>query len=190
LSAADAANAETTPQVLLVRTRGPASAHVAAISAALQGAMPGLPFVNVRTLLDLADLQARSWLLGATLFGLFGSLALALAGIGIYGALAFAVRRRMVEIGLRIAVGASRGDIARMVFRLGARVVVVGVVLGLAGALVGSRYLERVLFNVLALDPWTFAVATLVVIGAALLGCVLPVVHATRVDPVVALRAE
>ena len=181
---------ETTPQVLLVRTRGPAAEELPTISAALQGARPDLPFVNVRTLLELADVQARSWLLGAKVFGLFGSLAVALAAIGIYGALAFTIRRRTIEIGLRLAVGATRSDIARMVLRVGARVVVAGLAVGLASALLGSKYLERILFNVAGIDVWTFAAATLVVIGAALLGCLLPAIRAARLDPVVALRAE
>jgi putative ABC transport system permease protein len=180
----------TMPQVLLVRTRRAAASALPAIAAALQSAAPDLPYVNVRTLEGLADVQARSWLLGATVFGLFGTLAVILAGIGIYGALAFSIRQRTVEIGVRMALGAVRRDIARMVLQHGALVVSLGVGLGLAGAFAGSRYVESLLFNVAAADPAIFAIASVVVVVAALLGCVVPAIRAVRVDPAVALRAD
>jgi putative ABC transport system permease protein len=183
------ATAESRPQVLLVRTTR-ARPRVPAIAGALQGAAPDLPYVDVRTLEELADVQARSWLLGATVFGLFGTLAVILAGIGIYGALAFSIRQRTVEIGVRMALGAMRRDIARLVLQHGALVVSLGIALGLAGAFAGSRYVESLLFNVAAADPATFATASVVVVVAALLGCVVPAIRAVRVDPAVALRAD
>jgi predicted permease len=187
---AETGDAETMPQVLLVRTHGDVSASLPAISAALQGAAPGLPYVSVQELEDLADVRARSWLLGATVFGLFGTLALILAGIGIYGALAYSIRERTTEIGVRMALGARRVDIARMVLRYGALVVSIGVVLGLAGAFAGSRYVQSLLFNATGAAPGVFGLAVAVVVTAALLGCVLPAIRAARVDPAVALRAE
>ena len=187
---AETGDSETTPQVLLVRTHEEVSAALPAIAAALQGAAPGLPYVNVRALQDLADVQARSWLLGATVFGLFGTLALILAGIGIYGALAYSIRQRTTEIGVRMALGALRADIARMVLRHGALVVSIGLVLGLTGAFAGSRYVQSLLFNATGAEPRVFGVAIIVVIAAALLGCVVPAIRAARVDPAVALRAE
>jgi predicted permease len=187
---AHSGDTETAPQVLLVRTHRPASGQVATVAGALQGAAPDLPYVNVRTLADLADTQARSWRLGARVFGLFGTLAVILAGLGIYGALAFSIRQRTVEIGVRMALGAMRRDIARMVLHHGAVVVAIGLVLGIAGALAASRFVESLLFNVAAADPMTFAIASLVVVCAALLGCVVPALRAVRVDPAVALRSE
>jgi putative ABC transport system permease protein len=183
-------NSESAPQVLLVRTHRRAAGEVAAIAAALQGTAPDLPYVDVRTLEGLADVQARSWRLGATVFGLFGTLAVILAGIGIYGALTFSIRQRTVEIGVRMALGAMRRDIARLVLQHGALVVSLGLALGLAGAFAGSRYVQSLLFNVAAADPATFAVASVVVVIAALLGCVVPAIRAVRVDPAVALRAD
>jgi putative ABC transport system permease protein len=183
-------DSETTPQVLLVRTRRAASAALPAIATALQGAAPDLPYVNVRTLEELADVQARSWLLGATVFGLFGTLAVILAGIGIYGALAFSIRQRTSEIGVRMALGAMRRDIARMVLGHGALVAAIGLGLGLGGALAGSRYIESLLFNVAAADVATLATASAIVAGAALVGCLVPAFRAARVDPAVALRTE
>jgi predicted permease len=186
----DTADVEAAPQVLLVRTRGNAAPAVQAIAAALQGTVPDLPYVSVRTLEELADVQARAWLLGATVFGLFGTLAVVLAGIGIYGALAFSIRQRTTEIGVRLALGAVRGDIARMVFRHAAAVVSIGVILGLAGAVAGSRYLRSLLFNAAGADGVLLATAALVVIVAALLGCAVPAFSASRVDPAVTLRTE
>jgi predicted permease len=179
---------ETTAQVLLIRTKGPAASELGAISSALQGATPDLPYVNVRTLEELADVQARSWLLGATVFGVFGTLAMLLGAIGIYGALASSIRQRTAEIGLRLALGAARWNIAGMVLRHAALVVSLGLAAGLAAALVGARYVQTLLFNVPASDVTTFAVAPIVVLFAALLACIVPVGRAVRVDPAVALR--
>jgi ABC-type antimicrobial peptide transport system permease subunit len=161
-----------------------------AIAAALQGAAPDLPYVDVRTLEELADVEARSWLLGATVFGLFGTVAVILATIGIYGALAFSIRQRTMEIGVRMALGAMRWDIGRLVLSHGTRVVAIGLGMGVAGAFVASRYLQSLLFNVAAADPWTFATAASVVAAAALLGCIVPAVQAARVNPAVTLRYD
>ena len=181
---------ETAAQVLLIRTKRPAASELGAISSALQGATPDLPYVNVRTLEELADVQARSWLLGATVFGVFGTLAMLLGAIGIYGALASSIRQRTAEIGLRLALGAARWDIAGMVLRHAALVVSLGLAAGLSAAVVGARYVQTLLFNVPASDVTTFAVAPIVVLFAALVACIVPVGRAVRVDPAVALRRE
>jgi ABC-type antimicrobial peptide transport system permease subunit len=186
----ESANAETVPQVLLVRTRKTAAAEVASIAAALQGVSPDLPYVSVRPLSDLADAQARSWLLGATVFSLFGALAVILAAIGIYGTLAFSIRQRTVEIGVRMALGALRSDVAGMVLRHGALVILAGCALGAAGAFAASRFIESLLFNVAPADPETFALAAGVIAIAVLAGCIVPTARAARVDPAVALRYE
>jgi predicted permease len=181
---------ETTAQVLLIRTKRPAASELGAISSALQGPIPDLPYVNVRSLEELADLQARSWLLGATVFSVFGTLALLLGAIGIYGALASSIRQRAPEIGLRLALGAARSDIAGMVLRYAALVVSSGLVVGLAAAFVGARYVQALLFRVAASDVTAFAVAPIVVVFAALVACIVPVGRAVSVDPAVALRRE
>jgi putative ABC transport system permease protein len=178
------------PQALLIRTHTRAAREVGAIAAALQGAAPDLPYVDVRTLEELADVEARSWLLGATVFGLFGTVAVILATIGIYGALAFSIRQRTMEIGVRMALGAMRWDIGRLVLSHGTRVVAIGLGMGVAGAFVASRYLQSLLFNVAAADPWTFATAASVVAAAALLGCIVPAVQAARVNPAMTLRYD
>jgi predicted permease len=186
----ESADSHTVPQVLLVRTRKSAAGEVASLAAALQGVSPDLPYISVRPLLELADAEARSWLLGATVFSLFGALAVMVAGIGIYGTLAFSIRQRTTEIGIRLALGARRSDVARMVLRHGALVVTAGCALGAAAAYGGSRFAGSLLFKVAPADPTTFAVAAGVIVIAALAGCLIPAVRAARVDPVVALRYD
>jgi predicted permease len=178
------------PQILLIRTRTRAVDEASAIAAALQGASPDLPYVSVRPLSELADAQARSWLLGATVFSLFGTLAVILAAIGIYGTLAFSIRQRTVEIGVRMALGALRSDVAGMVLRHGALVVFLGCAVGAAGAFAASRFIGSLLFNVAPGDPGTFAMAAGVLTLAALAGCIIPAARASRIDPAVALRYE
>jgi ABC-type antimicrobial peptide transport system permease subunit len=147
-------------------------------------------FVTVRTLEDLADAGARSWRLGTTLFGLFGAIAIVLAAVGLYVSLAFSVRQRIAEIGLRIALGATPGRVARTVLGHGAWLIGLGCALGLGGSLLFARLIESLLFGVTPTDPWLFGVASVIVCTAAAAGCLLPVVRAARVDPVVALRDE
>jgi ABC-type antimicrobial peptide transport system permease subunit len=184
------ANSETVPQVLLVRTRRSAEDEASSIAAALQGTSPDLPYVSVRPLSDLVDTQARSWLLGATVFSLFGTLAVILAAIGIYGTLAFSVRQRTVEIGVRMALGALRSDVSGMILRHGALVVVAGGALGATAAFAASRFIRSLLFNVAPGDPNTFFIAIAVIAAAALAGCIIPAARAARVDPAVALRYD
>jgi putative ABC transport system permease protein len=110
--------------------------------------------------------------------------------LGIYGVLAFAVAQRQREIGVRMALGAGLGDVRRMVVRDGMRAVLPGVVLGLAGALAVSRLLRGMLYGVSASDPLTFLSVAAVLTAVALLASWLPARRATRVDPMIAIRAE
>ncbi len=120
----------------------------------------------------------------------FALLALVLAATGIYAVLAHAVSERTREIGVRVAVGASRGDVLRMVGRDALRLAVLGVGLGALGALAASRGLESQLLGVTARDPWTYGVLAVALVAVALLASYVPALRATRVDPVIALRAE
>jgi ABC-type antimicrobial peptide transport system permease subunit len=112
------------------------------------------------------------------------------AGIGIYGTLAFSIRQRTTEIGIRLALGARRSDVARMVLRHGALVVTAGGALGAAAAYGGSRFVGSLLFKVAPADPTTFVLAAGVIVIAAFAGCLIPAVRAARVDPAVTLRYE
>jgi predicted permease len=178
------------PQAVLVRTRGSAAGALPAVASAIRSASPNLPFVGARPLADLANVQARSWRLGALLFGLFGAVAVVLAAVGVYASLAFAVRQRTAEIGVRLALGAEPGEIARMVLRQGARLMAIGWLLGLVASLAFGRSIAGLLFGVVPTDPTAFAAASAIVGVAALAGSLLPALRAANVDPVVALRTE
>jgi len=129
----------------------------------------------------------------AKLLSLFGLIAQLLAGIGLYGVLAYSVSQRTQEIGIRMALGADRARVLRMVLRQGMTLTIIGVALGIAGAFVLTRYVETLtsmLYGIEARDPVTFVAIPLGLTIVALLACLVPARRATKVDPLVALRYE
>jgi putative ABC transport system permease protein len=124
------------------------------------------------------------------MMSVFSLLALAIAMVGIYGVIAYSVSQRTTEIGIRMALGAQSTDVARLILSQGARLVGLGLLLGFAGALAVGRMIEARLFEVSAHDPLTLAAITLLLAAVAALACWLPARRATKVDPIVALRAE
>jgi putative ABC transport system permease protein len=124
------------------------------------------------------------------LLGVFAAVALLLAAIGIYGVMSYAFSQRTHEVGIRMALGAQQLDILRMALVEGMRIVVIGLVVGLAGAAVVTRFFQSMLFNVAPSDPITFLTAAAVLAGVAFFACYIPAQRATRVDPLVALREE
>jgi predicted permease len=179
-----------------VRTAGDPSLAVAAIRQAVAEVDGNLPLNNVKTQVEQADETLRMERLFAKLLTLFGVLAQQLAAIGLFGVMAYAVSQRTREIGIRMALGADRSDVLKMILRQGMTLAFIGVVLGLAGAYVLTKYLESVLdlksmlYGVRVSDPLTYGVIAVGLTLVALVACYIPARRATKVDPMVALRYE
>jgi predicted permease len=149
-----------------------------------------LPVAHVRTMDQLLYESVVSSRFRAILFGVFAALALVLAMIGVYGVMAYSVSQRTHEIGIRMALGAQRKTIVRIILRQGASLTLLGVAIGLGAALALSRTLAGVLFGVRTTDPLTFAAVVALLLGVALAACYIPARRAMRVDPMVVLRYE
>lgn len=151
---------------------------------------PEQPVYDIRTLDERIALSLQGRRAPMLLLLLFAGVALALSAIGIYGVLAYSVAQRTGELGVRLAIGAQRGDVVRMVLGQGGRIAALGLGVGLAGALALGGFLNAQLFGVSRFDPATFVAVVLVLAAVALLACWLPARRAARVDPMVALRHE
>jgi predicted permease len=176
-----------------VRTGGDPSSYVAGIREAMHEVDSNLPITNIRTQIEQADKTMAMERTLAKLFTLFGLIAQQLAAIGLYGVMAYTVAQRTKEIGIRMALGADRASVLKMILRQGMVLTVIGVGIGLAAAYVLTKYLEsltEMLFGIEARDPWTFAAIGVLLIVVALVACLIPARRATRVDPLVALRYE
>jgi putative ABC transport system permease protein len=179
-----------TTGAILVRTPGDPRAIAEPLRRKVQQLLPGLGYASVRPLTSVLDPVVRQWRLGATMFSIFGALALLLAAVGLYGVIAYDVAQRMREMGVRVALGAQAGDIRRLVLWQGVRVTALGVTLGVIVAFVTVRYVEKLLFDTPAHDPLAFGAAVGTILVVAVLASLIPARRATRVDPVVALRSE
>jgi putative ABC transport system permease protein len=149
-----------------------------------------LPLTKVRAMTDVVAASVTPQRFNMTLLGIFAGLALVLASVGIYGVVSYSVTRRTHEIGIRMALGAQRGDVLRMVMGQGVLLTTMGVIIGLLAAYALTRVMAAMLFGVTATDPLTFALVPLLLAAVSLLSCYLPARRATRVDPMTALRYE
>ena len=175
---------------LLVRTKGDPFAQAPAVQRELRSADPYLPIVAVRSMTQQMEASLWPLRLSATLSGLFGLFALLLAALGIYSVMTQSVAQRSHEIGVRVAVGAQRSDIFRLVVGQSMRLTLIGVVLGLGGAFGLCQALSGFLVGINPVDPLTFGTLSLALTGVAWAATVLPARRALRVDPVKALRAD
>lgn len=179
-----------TDMILVARTPGDPRVVMERIRAMVRDIDPDMPLYDVRTMEDhmgIALLPAR---LGGSVLGLFGLLGLALAAVGIYGVMAYSVSQRRRELGIRVALGADRASVLRLVLTEGMRLTLIGAVIGLVAALVASRLVRGLLYNVDAVDPVAFTVVPLTLLAVAALAVYLPARRAARVDPIGALKSD
>jgi len=175
---------------LEVRSAMEPSALISAIRGELRAMNPDLPVYSIKTMVDLVDESVAPRRFALALIGLFAGLALLVASIGIYGVISYSVTERTQEFGLRMALGAMRGDVLQMVLWRGLWMVAIGIAVGTLGALAVTSVLAGYLFGVTGHDPATFAAVAGISIAVAVAACVIPALKATRVDPMVALRYE
>jgi predicted permease len=179
------------PQMtLLVRTSGNPVSLRAAVQNEVKALDSQLPLFNVKTMRQQINISVWPQEMGSGVLGAFGLLALLLAAVGIYGMMSFVVAQRTHEIGIRMALGATRRDVMKSVLAQALRLVLVGIALGLVGALALTRLISGLLFRIKPTDPVTFAAVCLVLAGVGLLASYLPARRATKVDPMMALRYE
>jgi ABC-type antimicrobial peptide transport system permease subunit len=171
--------------------RAPQPAGMAnALRNAVRAVDPTQPVSQIALLSDQVESSLASRRFVVTVLGVFAGMALLMAVIGLYGVISYAVTQRTQELGVRIALGAQRGEIMRLVLGQGMRLAGIGATFGLAASLGISRWLRTELFHVSAFDPLTFVLMAAALIAAALLASYIPARRATRVDPMVALRYE
>ncbi len=175
---------------IVVRAAANPAGLTAAIRGEIRSADPGLAVFSVRTMEDLRRSGFWQFRLFGYMFGIFGAAALFLAGIGVYGVLSFSVSQRTQEMGVRIALGAQRADVLRLVVRQGITLAMIGVVVGMAGAFGVTRVISSLLYNVTPTDPISFGGVAIFLTAIAFVASYLPARRATTVDPIVALRNE
>ncbi len=179
-----------TPRQLLIRTDGNPLSIVPAVRHVIRELDPNQPISDIQTLDAVASqpLALRHFL--TYLLGGFAFLALLLAAIGVYGVMAYSVAQRMREIGIRMALGAERDQVLGIVLKDGVRLGVLGIVIGLAGAIGATRLLSSQLYGVRATDPWTFSAVSILLTAVAAAAAYIPARRAARVDPIAVLRHE
>lgn len=176
---------------LMVRVRSGTAASVTnAVRDALRASDPAIPVFNVASMEKVRALSFWQYKLFGAMFGTFGVIALFLAAIGVYGVISYGVSQRTREIGVRVALGAQRNDVLALVVRQGMILAGIGIALGLLGAFGATRVVGSMLIGISPQDPMSFGLVSLFLAGVAFVASVVPARRATRVDPIISLRAE
>jgi putative ABC transport system permease protein len=176
------------PMTWVIRTEIAGSSLSTDIQRELEIASGGLPLGNIRSMDQLVFTSTERNKFNMTLLSLFAGVALLLAAIGVYGLTAYSVQQRTHEIGIRMALGAEPSDVLSVVLRDGLLPCLIGITVGIVGALMMSRLLKSMIFEVSPIDPLTFGSVAVLLASVAFVACWFPARRATRVDPVVALR--
>ena len=175
---------------LFVRVQGDASRLIEPVRKHLQREMPATSYVTVSRLAEFTDGEMRSWIVGAKVFTALGLLALMLAAVGLYSVIAYNVTQRRHELGVRLALGAERARIVRMVVTEGLRTALTGVLIGSFFALAGGRWIAPLLFHQSPRDPLVFAAVTIALLGVAIAASWIPALRAGSMDPKAALQSD
>jgi ABC-type antimicrobial peptide transport system permease subunit len=175
---------------VLVRAAGDPWETLPAIRQVVEGLDPQLPIYQIRTMEDIAEARLDSFHVAMSLFGIFAGFALLLGAVGIYGVMSFSVSQRKRELGVRLALGASRSSVLWMVLRQGAGLTTPGVLLGLGLALASARVLGGLLYDVSPLDVRVYVAVAALLGLVSLVATYLPAYRATRVDPMTGIRSE
>jgi putative ABC transport system permease protein len=175
---------------LVVRTTGVPLATVKAVREQIRAVNPNQGVSDIQTMEQVVSDSIANIRLQTILLGAFAALALVLASVGLYGVISYSVEHRRREMGVRVALGAGRGSILRLVLGQGLRLTAAGLAVGLSGAVAVTRYLETLLYEVQSTDPGVFAAVFGGLIATAMVACYVPARRATRVDPAVVLRDE
>jgi putative ABC transport system permease protein len=175
---------------ILLHTQVDPETVMASVRREIHEVDPNLAVFQVRTMDQLLDRSTADRRFNMLLFLAFAALALLLAAIGLYGVVSYAVAQRTTEIGIRMALGATPGDVSRLILMQGLKPALIGLGVGLTGAFLASRILQSLLFGVTPTDPITFVVVPLLLLAVAALACYLPALRAMRLDPTAALRAD
>ena len=173
-----------------VRTAGDPTSVQQSVAAVIRSRDPDLPMAGVKTMEQLIEESKSNDRFTTALFASFAAVALVLAAFGIYGVMAFAVAQRTHEIGLRMALGAGRGQVLGGILKEGLVTALIGVVLGSGGAYLVGRAMQGMLYDIGAFDPLAFSVVAATLLGCAIVACLVPARRAASVDPMVALRDE
>ena len=174
---------------LVIRADSNVSHLTAAATRIVRRIAPRAPIENVMTVAQIKDQSVAPRRLNAVLVSSFGILAVIIAAVGIAGVLAFSVSARTNEIGIRMSLGAGRGRVQRMILREGGVLLAIGLVLGLAGAFLGTGLIRGLLFGVAPHDPTTFIGVTVMMAAIGIVACWIPALRAARIDPAISMRA-